>query len=100
MQQIKDLMSRDPVLAHPNPTQQYVLETDASGAAMGAILSQRQTDGRLHPIAYMSKSFSPAEQNYDTHNKELFAIVAALQEWRLHLEGAEKTSWSSQIIET
>src|SRR5271154_267084 len=38
----------------------------------------------------MSKSFSPAEQNYDTHDKELLAIVAALQEWRLHLEGTEK----------
>ncbi|QRW23107.1 Retrotransposable element Tf2 protein [Rhizoctonia solani] len=60
-----------------------VTQTDASGVAMGAILSQRGEDNRLHPIAYMSKSFSGAEANYDTHNKELLAIIKALEEWRI-----------------
>jgi hypothetical protein len=66
---------------HPNATKQYYLETDASGAAMGAILSQRQEDRRLHPIAYMPQSFSGAEYNYDTHDKELLAIIKALEFW-------------------
>ncbi|KAF8748816.1 Chromo (CHRromatin Organization MOdifier) domain [Rhizoctonia solani] len=68
----------------------YYLETDASGVAMGAILSQRGPDNRLHPIAYMSKSFSGAEANYNTHDKELLAIIKALEEWRIFLEATDK----------
>jgi hypothetical protein len=86
---IKEAICQRPVLAHPDPSKQYYLETDASGAAMGAILSQRQEDGRLHPIAYMSQSFSGAEHNYDTHDKELLAIIKALEFWRIFLEGTE-----------
>ncbi|KAF8761431.1 hypothetical protein RHS01_00017 [Rhizoctonia solani] len=69
---------------------QAFLETDASGVAMGAILSQQGEDNRLHPVAYMSKSFSGAEANYDTHDKELLAIIKALEEWRIFLEATEK----------
>jgi hypothetical protein len=71
------------VLAHHNPDLPYFLETDVSGAAIGAVLSQRQEDGRLHPIAYLSQSFTGAEYNYDTHDKELLAIIKALEFWRM-----------------
>ncbi|QRW22945.1 Retrotransposable element Tf2 protein [Rhizoctonia solani] len=53
---------------------------------MGAILSQRGEDNRLHPVAYMSKSFSGAEANYDTHDKELLAIIKALEEWQYWMQ--------------
>jgi hypothetical protein len=56
---------------------------------MGAILGQRQEDGRLHPIAYMSQSFSGAVHNYDTHDKELLAIIKALEFWQIFLEGTK-----------
>ncbi|KAF8753916.1 hypothetical protein RHS01_06785 [Rhizoctonia solani] len=59
-------------------------------SSYGAILSQQGEDNRLHPIAYMSKSFSGAEANYDTHNKELLAIIKALEEWRIFLEAMDK----------
>lgn len=87
---IKERMSTGPVLEHPDPEKQFVLETDASGVAMGAVLSQKGIDGRLHPVAYMSHSFSPAERNYDTHDKELLAIIWALLEWCLYLEGTKE----------
>jgi hypothetical protein len=87
---IKEAICQQPVLAHPNPDLPYFLETDASGAAMGAVLSQRQEDGRLHPIAYMSQSFTGAEHNYDTHDKELLAIIKALEFWRIFLEGTKE----------
>ncbi|KAG9103194.1 hypothetical protein FRC06_011819 [Ceratobasidium sp. 370] len=80
-QQIKEAIAREPVLVHPDPKQPYILETDALGVAMGTILSQRKEDGKLHPITFMSKSFNPAQQNYDTYNKELLAIVEALKHW-------------------
>ncbi|KAF8749409.1 hypothetical protein RHS01_10067 [Rhizoctonia solani] len=80
-QELKVLVTKSPVLIHSNPRLPYYLETDASGVAMGAILSQQGSDNRLHPIAYMSKSFSGAEANYNTHDKELLAIIKALEEW-------------------
>ncbi|KAF8751627.1 hypothetical protein RHS01_08519 [Rhizoctonia solani] len=89
-QELKTLVTRSPVLIHSNPNLPYYLETDASGIAMGAILSQQGEDNRLHPVAYMSKSFSGAEANYDTHDKELLAIIKALEEWRIFLEATEK----------
>ncbi|QRW23207.1 Retrotransposable element Tf2 protein [Rhizoctonia solani] len=89
-QELKVLVTKSPVLIHSNPELPYYLETDASGVAMGAILSQRGSDNRLHPIAYMSKSFSGAEANYDTHDKELLAIIKALEEWRIFLEATDK----------
>ncbi|QRV92840.1 Retrotransposable element Tf2 protein [Ceratobasidium sp. AG-Ba] len=87
---IKEAISKEPVLAHPNENEPHQLETDASGTAMGAVLSQRQPDGRLHPVAFMSMSFSPAELNYDTHDKELLAIVRSFEHWRIFLEGTEQ----------
>ncbi|QRW26690.1 Retrotransposable element Tf2 protein [Rhizoctonia solani] len=85
-QELKLLVIQSPVLVHSNPDLPYYLETDASGVAMGAILSQQGLDNWLHPVAYMSKSFSGAKANYDTHNKELLAIIKALEEWRIFLE--------------
>ncbi|QRW18735.1 Retrotransposable element Tf2 protein [Rhizoctonia solani] len=89
-QELKLLVTQSLVLIHSNPNLPYYLETDASGVAMGAILSQRGPDNQLHPIAYMSKLFSGAEANYDTHNKELLAIIKALEEWRIFLEATDK----------
>ncbi|KAF8755117.1 hypothetical protein RHS01_05431 [Rhizoctonia solani] len=88
--ELKSLVTQSPVLIHSNPKLPYYLETDASGVAMGAILSQRGPDNWLHPIAYMSKSFSGAKANYNTHNKELLAIIKALEEWRIFLEATNK----------
>ncbi|KAF8747285.1 hypothetical protein RHS01_11351 [Rhizoctonia solani] len=89
-QELKALVTKSPVLIHSNPKMPYYLETDASGVAMGAILSQQGEDNRLHPVAYMSKSFSGAKANYDTHNKELLAIIKALEEWQIFLEATDK----------
>ncbi|KAF8713103.1 hypothetical protein RHS03_00686, partial [Rhizoctonia solani] len=81
-QELKLLVTQAPVLIHSNPDLPYYLETDALGVAMGAILSQQGKDNCLHPVAYMSKSFSGAEANYDTHDKELLAIIRAnLEYW-------------------
>ncbi|QRV97855.1 Retrotransposable element Tf2 protein [Ceratobasidium sp. AG-Ba] len=87
---IKEAMSKEPVLAHPNKNEPYQLETDASGTDMGAVLLQWQPDGFLHPVAFMSMSFSPAELNYDTHDKELLGFVRLFEHWRIFLEGTEQ----------
>ncbi|KAB5587761.1 Retrotransposable element Tf2 [Ceratobasidium theobromae] len=87
---IKVEISKEPTLTHPNTNKPYFLEIHASGTAMGAVLSQRGEDGRLHPVAFMSSSFSPAEMNYDTHNKEQLVLVQAFEDWRIFLEGTEQ----------
>ncbi|KAF8736260.1 hypothetical protein RHS02_06346, partial [Rhizoctonia solani] len=89
-QDLKSLVTWLPVLIHSHPALPYYLETDASGVAMGAILSQQGEDNQLHPVAYMLKSFSGAKANYDTHDKELLAIIKALEEWRIFLEATER----------
>ena len=63
------------------------IETDASDMAIGACLTQEHK-GQQHPIAYYSQKMSPAEENYNIHNKELLGIVAALQHWRVYAEGS------------
>ncbi|QRW09554.1 Retrotransposable element Tf2 protein [Ceratobasidium sp. AG-Ba] len=85
-EEIKKRVSQDPLI-HPDPDKPFILETDASGIAIGAILSQRGEDGYLHPVAYLSKSYNDAQRNYDTANKELLAIVESLKHWRIYLEG-------------
>jgi hypothetical protein len=65
------------------------VKIDASDFVIGAELSQPGPDGRLQPVAYFSRKMIPAELNYNIHDKELLAIVTALQYWRIYLEGAK-----------
>jgi len=52
-------------------------------------LSQMRGDGKWHPVAFISKSLSPAERNYNICDKEMLAIIRALEQWRHYLEGAK-----------
>ena len=54
----------------------------------GGTLLQADDNGELHPVAYFSAKHSAQECNYDIYDKELLAIVKALEEWRPELEGA------------
>ena len=65
------------------------MEVDTSQYTLGAILSQRDEQGKLRPIGYYSKTLIPVERNYDVYNRELLALVRALQHWRHLLLGAE-----------
>lgn len=67
-----------------------VVEVDASDWSTGGALLQEGDDGELQPVAYFSAKHSAAECNYDIYDKELLAIIKALEEWRPELEGAAK----------
>jgi len=86
--ELKRRFTTAPILAHFDATKPVLIETDASDFAIGAILSQRDTENRLHPIAFHSRKFTPAEINYEIHDKELLAIVDAFKHWRHYCEGA------------
>jgi len=86
---LKKAFTTAPILTHPDFQKLFFLETDASDFALGAILSQPDKDGCLHPIAFHSRKFTAAKINYEIHDKELLAIVNSFQEWRHFLEGAQ-----------
>ncbi|XP_033741736.1 uncharacterized protein LOC117328321 [Pecten maximus] len=71
---LKDEMTRAPVLANPDFNEPFTIQTDASNVAIGAVLSQ-VIDDEEHPIAYISRKLLPREQNYYTAEKECLAIV-------------------------
>ena len=72
---LKQRFTSAPILAHFDATLPSIIETDASDYAVGAIHSQIQKNGRVHQVAFLSRKFSPAEMNYDIHDKEMVAIV-------------------------
>ena len=63
-----------PVLAYPDPSKEYLLETDASKLGLGSVLSQKQSDGRYHPIAFGSRALHGAEVNYYSTKLEFLAM--------------------------
>jgi len=77
-----------PALRHFDHEREVIIETDASDYVSAGVLSQRDDEGVLHLVAYYSKKHLPAECNYDIYDKELMAIIKALEEWRPECEGA------------
>jgi hypothetical protein len=78
-----------PILVFPDETQPFRVEADSSNFATGAVLSQQSPeDNKWHPVAYYSKNLSGVEQNYEIHDKEMLAVIRALEDWRHFLEGA------------
>ena len=60
------------------------METDASGHAIGGVLSQEQ-EGKWKPIVFLSRIMQPVERNYKIYDKELLVIIKALTKWRQYL---------------
>jgi hypothetical protein len=77
------------VLTHYKPGCLLVIETDASNYALAAILSQVKSNGEIHLVTYLSRTFSDTKLNYNTHDKELMAIYEAFKAWCHYLEGTE-----------
>ena len=87
-EQLKQEFTRAPVLTKWVPDSEMIVETDASDYALAAIISSRTPDSEIHPMAFHSRSFNPAEVNYDTHDKELLTIFEAFKHWHQYLEGS------------
>ncbi|RVW25194.1 Transposon Tf2-11 polyprotein [Vitis vinifera] len=77
---LKQAMITAPVLALPNFSKEFIIETDASGQGIGAVLMQEG-----HPIAYISKALSDRVQTLSTYEKEMLAILMAIKKWESYL---------------
>ena len=80
--ELKKAMSPTPVLAWPDFSKPFVLETDASSKAIGAVLMQQG-----HPIAFMSQALGPQNQSLSIYEKELLSLISAVTKWRHYLLG-------------
>ncbi|GLB41115.1 putative retrotransposable element tf2 155 kda protein type 1-like [Lyophyllum shimeji] len=86
---LKRAITSKPVLIFPDDDRPFRVEADSSDFATGAVLSQQSPeDEKWHPVAFYSKSLNAVERNYEIHDKEMLAIIRALEEWRHFLEGA------------
>ena len=70
-----------PILVQPNQEAPFRLETDTSGYATGAVLSQLSKDSKWHPVGFMSKGLNSAERKYVIHDKEVILVICSLKEW-------------------
>jgi hypothetical protein len=82
----KDKLSTAPILQFPDFDKGFVLTTDASTTAVGAVLSQTQEEGD-RPVAFASRRLTPAETRYSTIERELLGVVWAVEHFRSYLLG-------------
>ncbi len=107
-QELKRHLCSDPILQNPDFAKPFVVQTDASDYGVGAVLSQRDSNGSDHPIAYFSRKLLPREQRYSTVEKECLAIHLGIQAFRVYLLGRPFTvqmdhralQWLDRLKET
>jgi hypothetical protein len=97
---LKEQFTTPLILTHFDPTKECIVETDASDLALGAILSDKDEEGRLHPIAFHSRKFQPSEMNYEVDDKEILTVVNSFKVLRRYLEGALCTVMVVMTIRT
>ena len=83
-QVLKQALISAPVLALPDFSHQFVIDTDACDVGIGAVLSQRG-----HPVAYVSRALGPRNRSLSVYEKEYLAILLAVQQWRPYLQLGE-----------
>ena len=83
---VKQLITNAPLLKIPALSKPFIIATDASAVALGAVLSQGY-NGKEHPISFASRVLTEAEKNYSVIEKELLAIVFAIKKFRCYVYG-------------
>ena len=82
---LKTKLTTAPVLAYPDYKKPFVVCTDASSKAVGAVLSQLDDNGREHPVHYASRVLSGTEVKYSAFEREALAVIFALKKFRHYL---------------
>ena len=84
--QIKNILSKEPILKLPDLERPFIVQTDASDENLGACLIQ-EYDGVKHPVMFASKKLLPREQNYSVSEREALAIIWAVNKFHRFLYG-------------
>jgi len=89
--ELKVRLTKPPILAYPDPKRRFILDTDASNLAMGAVLSQLDEQGQEVVVSYASKTLSKSQRNMGSTKKELLAVVTFTAYFRHYVRGAQFT---------
>ncbi|CAH2236856.1 jg13466 [Pararge aegeria aegeria] len=87
---LKKLLTSAPILRQADETKPYLIKTDASSYAIGAVLLQGEGEDE-RPVEYASRLLSPAERNYNTTEREALAVVWAVSKFRGYIESLPVT---------
>jgi len=79
-EELKRRFTTELVLAVPDRNQEMRVEADVSDYATGGMLSVKGVDGKWRPVAFISKSLSPPERNYEIHDKEMLVVIQCLED--------------------
>ena len=88
--ELKQRVTSPPLLALPKFDEPFVVETDASNVAVGAVLAQKKEDKKVHPIRYASWTITETEKKYSTCEKEALVVIFALKKFRVYLLSTQK----------
>ena len=88
---LKEKITERPILVFPNFGKKFQVRCDASGFAIGAVMSQ---DNR--PVAYFSEKLNETKKKYSTYDKEFYAIIQDLKKWRHYLVSQEFVLYSDK----
>ena len=72
---LKKRFTEEPVLLMPDHTKPFQIESDASKVASGVVITQLDSNGKRHPIAFLSKTFTDTERRYEIYDRELLGII-------------------------
>ena len=89
-----------PILSFPDFNKPFLLEMDASGRGLGAVLSQKKADGRYHPIAYASHVMNETEQRYHSNKQEFLALKWAVTEQFYEYLSPYRKNWNEFVVRT
>ena len=84
---LKKAVMSAPVLAYPDPSKEYLLKMDASKLELWTVLSQKQSDGRYHPVAFRSRALHGVEVNYHSIKLEFLAMKWSIEHFQTYLLG-------------
>jgi hypothetical protein len=80
------------VLLMPNQSKPFQIESDTSKVETGTVLTQLNSNGNGHLVAFLSKTFSETERKYEIYDRELLGIIQALKKWRHYIQGSGHTT--------
>ena len=87
---LKQCLSKQPILKLPDLSKEFLLQTDASKCAVGAVLMQEH-EGNNFPVAFASRKLQPREIKYSVIEKECLALVLAIRKFHVYLYGRQFT---------
>lgn len=84
---LKEVVSEEVILHHPNFNKPFLVRTDAANTGVGAVLLQEDDNNTERPVCFASKTLNSAQQNYSAVEKECYAIIFALEKFAEYLDG-------------